>query len=158
MLVIATAAAQLHAPPQDPSPARLGCRCLLLLQQCWSSSCAAAAAASYTHLHSPSLFMRALRACSVCSVCAQVKEAFRKLVWQYHPDKAAPDVRATAEAKFKEVRVLLLLLLPLNAAQCWPPALQRPWPLQLFLPFLYQAISRTRGKVSCGVLASRTAE
>jgi hypothetical protein len=33
----------------------------------------------------------------------QVKEAFRKLVWQYHPDKAKPDVRAAAEAKFKEV-------------------------------------------------------
>lgn len=34
----------------------------------------------------------------------QVKEAFRKLVWQYHPDKAAPDARLAAEAKFKEVR------------------------------------------------------
>jgi hypothetical protein len=32
-----------------------------------------------------------------------VKEAFRKLVWQYHPDKCAPEGRLTAEAKFKEV-------------------------------------------------------
>jgi DnaJ-class molecular chaperone len=36
--------------------------------------------------------------------CSQVKEAFRKLVWQHHPDKAAPEARLAAEAKFKEVR------------------------------------------------------
>jgi hypothetical protein len=34
----------------------------------------------------------------------QVKEAFRRLVWQYHPDKVAPEARVGAEAKFKEVR------------------------------------------------------
>ncbi len=33
----------------------------------------------------------------------QVKETFRKLVWQYHPDKSPPSARAAEEVKFKEV-------------------------------------------------------
>ncbi len=35
---------------------------------------------------------------------AQVKDAFRRLVLQYHPDKCAPDVRVASEAKVKEIK------------------------------------------------------
>ncbi|WIA18547.1 hypothetical protein OEZ85_009990 [Tetradesmus obliquus] len=51
----------------------------------------------------------------------QVKEAFRKLVWQYHPDKAAPNARVTAEAKFKEVKLAYEAILQHEAGYRPPP-------------------------------------
>eukprot|EP00882_Tetradesmus_deserticola_P012161 GHRQ01012885.1.p1 GENE.GHRQ01012885.1~~GHRQ01012885.1.p1 ORF type:complete len:212 (+),score=88.36 GHRQ01012885.1:201-836(+) len=51
----------------------------------------------------------------------QVKEAFRKLVWQCHPDKAAPDARPAAEARFKEIKQAYESILQREAGYRPPP-------------------------------------
>jgi hypothetical protein len=50
-----------------------------------------------------------------------VKEAFRKLVWKHHPDKATPDMRASAEAAFKEIKTAYETILKGQAGYAPPP-------------------------------------
>jgi hypothetical protein len=51
----------------------------------------------------------------------QVKEAFRKLVWQHHPDKATPEMRTTAEATFKNITTAYETILQGQAGYKPPP-------------------------------------
>ncbi|GBF89344.1 molecular chaperone [Raphidocelis subcapitata] len=51
----------------------------------------------------------------------EVKEAFRKLVWQHHPDKSPEHQRAAAEVKFKEVKAAYESILRRHAGYAVPP-------------------------------------
>lgn len=51
----------------------------------------------------------------------EVKEAFRKLVWQIHPDKAPEAQRRVAEERFKEVKAAYESILRRHAGYNVPP-------------------------------------
>mmetsp|Transcript_18649 Transcript_18649/g.40064 ORF Transcript_18649/g.40064 Transcript_18649/m.40064 type:complete len:216 (-) Transcript_18649:50-697(-) len=51
----------------------------------------------------------------------QVKEAFRKLCLQYHPDKCADDIKPIAEAKFRQIKNAYDSILKGQAGYAPPP-------------------------------------